>query len=105
MDLAPKSATELAALQQDWQSHGHGSTLAEALFVAQSHLLSMKGYLDNALELLSLLEDCDGWKVVDGKLEVVPDLRDTTAEPDRLQAEESVVSAVSMFTGLEKSSD
>ena len=105
LDLTPKSATELAALQQDWQSHGHGSTLAEGLFVAQSHVLSMKGYLENALELLSLLEDCDGWKVVDGKLEVVPELRDTTAELDQLQAEESVVSAVSMFMGLEKSSD
>ena len=89
----------MAALQQDWQSHGHGSTLAEGLFVAQSHVLSMKEYLDNTLELLSLLEDCDSWKVMDGKLEAVPDLRDATAEPDRLQAEWSVVSAVSMFTG------
>ena len=68
-------------------------------------MLSMKGYLDNALEFLWLLEDSDGWKVVDGKLEVVPDLRDTTAESDQLQAEESMFSAVSMVTGLEKSSD
>lgn len=75
------------------------------MFVAQSHMLSMKGYLDNTLEFLWLLEESDGWKVVDGKLEVVPDLRDTTAKSDQLQAEESMVSAVSMVTGLEKSSD
>lgn len=68
-------------------------------------MLSMKGYLDNTLEFLWLLEESDGWKVVDGKLEVVPDLRDTTAKSDQLQAEESMVSAVSMVTGLEKSSD
>ncbi|KAL2049508.1 hypothetical protein ABVK25_010195 [Lepraria finkii] len=84
---------------------GMVSTLAEGLFVAQSHMLSMKGYLDSTLKFLWLLEDSDGWKVVDGKLEVVPDLRDTTIESDQLQAEESTVSVVSMVTGLEKSSD
>ena len=62
-ELAPKSAKDLAALQQDWADHGFPSSLTESLFVAQSYTLSMKMYLDNALDLLLLLEDCTGWKV------------------------------------------
>ncbi|KAL2037487.1 hypothetical protein N7G274_009768 [Stereocaulon virgatum] len=71
VNLAPKSTTELAVLQNDWQSHGYRSTLADCLFVARSDVLSMKAYLDSALELLSLLEDFDGWKMTGAKLEVV----------------------------------
>ena len=62
-ELAPKSAKDLAALQQDWADHGFPSSLTESLFVAQSYTLSMKMYLDNALDLLFLLEDCTNWKV------------------------------------------
>ena len=61
--LAPKSAKDLAALQQDWADHGFPSSLVESLFVAQGYTLSMKSYLDNALDLLMLLEDCTSWKV------------------------------------------
>ena len=69
-ELAPKSARDLAALQQDWADHGFPSSLAESLFVAQSYTLSMKAYLDNALDLLVLLEDCTSWKVEGEKFEV-----------------------------------
>ena len=69
-ELAPKSARDLAALQQDWADHGFPSSLAESLFVAQSYTLSMKAYLDNALDLLLLLEDCTSWKVEGEKFEV-----------------------------------
>ena len=62
-ELAPKSAKDLAALQQDWADHGFPSLLTESLFAAQSYTLSMKMYLDNALDLLLLLEDCTSWKV------------------------------------------
>ena len=69
-ELAPKSARDLAALQQDWADHGFPYSLAESLFVAQSYTLSLKGYLDNALDLLLLLEDCTSWKVVGDRFEV-----------------------------------
>ena len=69
-DLAPKSAKDLAALQQDWADHGFPSSLTECLFVAQSYTLSMKRYLDNALDLLLLLEDCTSWKVEGEKFEL-----------------------------------
>ena len=69
-ELAPKSARDLAALQQDWADHGFPSSLTESLFVAQSYTLSMKRYLDNALDLLLLLEDCASWKIDGKKLEL-----------------------------------
>ncbi len=69
-ELAPKSAKQLAALQQDWADHGFPSSLTESLFVAQSYTLSMKRYLDNALDLLLLLEDCTSWKVEGEKFEL-----------------------------------
>ena len=69
-ELAPKSAKDLAALQQDWADHGFPFSLTESLFVAQSYTSSMKSYLDNTLELLILLEDCTSWKVEGEKFEV-----------------------------------
>ena len=69
-ELAPKSAKDLAALQQDWADHGFPSSLTESLFVAQRYTLSMKTYLDNALDLLFLLEDCTSWKVEGEKFEL-----------------------------------
>ena len=69
-ELAPKSAKDLAALQQNWADHGFPSSLAESLFVAQSYTLSMKTYLDNALDLLLLLEDCTSWKLEGEKFEL-----------------------------------
>lgn len=99
LNLAPMSATELAVLQKDWQSHGYRSTLAECLFVARSDVLSMKGYLDSALELLSLLEDFDGWKVTDGKLEVVPGDHVAARTHEHLQIDQSSVSTVTVVTG------
>ena len=99
LNLAPKSATELAVLQKDWQSHGYRSTLAECLFVARSDVLSVKGYLDSALELLSLLEDFDGWKVTDGKLEVVLGDHVAARTHEHLQIDQSSVSTVTVVTG------
>ena len=69
-ELAPKTAKDLAALQQDWADHGFPSSLTESLFVAQSYTLSMKRYFDNTLDLLLLLEDCTGWKVDGEKFEL-----------------------------------
>ena len=69
-ELAPKSAKDLAALQQDWADHGFPSSLTESLFVAQSYILSMKRYFDNTLDLLLLLEDFTSWKVEGEKFEL-----------------------------------
>lgn len=69
-ELAPKTAKDLAALQQDWADHGFPSSLTESLFVAQSYTLSMKEYFDNTLDLLLLLEDCTSWKVDGEKFEL-----------------------------------
>lgn len=82
--LAPKSAKDLAALQQDWADHGFPSSLAESLFAAQGYILSMKMYLDNALDLLMLLEDCTSWKVDGENLELKLEHEDTAVQSGAL---------------------
>ena len=95
-ELAPKSARDLAALQQDWADHGFPSSLAESLFVAQSHTLSMKAYLDNALDLLLLLEDCTSWKVEGEKFEVEMECEESAMQSGspRIAESSEVVSSV-----------
>ena len=79
-ELAPKSVKDLAALQQDWADHGFPSSLTESLFLAQSYTLSMKSYLDNALDLLLLLEDCTSWKVEGDKFELELEHEDSATQ-------------------------
>ena len=81
-ELAPKSVKDLAALQQDWADHGFPSSLTESLFLAQSYTLSMKSYLDNALDLLLLLEDCTNWKVESDKFELELEHEDSATQSD-----------------------
>ena len=88
-ELAPKSAKDLAALQQDWADHGFPSLLTESLFVAQSYTSSMKMYLDNALDLLLLLEDCTSWKVDGDKFELELEHEESAMHSDLSSTSES----------------
>lgn len=88
-ELAPKSAKDLAALQQDWADHGFPSSLTESLFVAQSLTLSMKSYLDNALDLLLLLEDCTSWKVEGDKFQLELEHEESAMQSGLLSTSES----------------
>ena len=95
-ELAPKSAKDLAALQQDWAVHGFPSSLTESLFVAQSYTLSMKQYFDNALDLLLLLEDCTSWKVEGEKFEVEMEYEEPATQSDLPRIAESSEAASSV---------
>lgn len=93
-ELAPKSARDLAALQQDWADHGFPSSLTESLFVAQSYTLSMKRYLDNALDLLLLLEDCTKWKVEGEKFELELEYEESAMQSDYRESQKARSSSV-----------
>ena len=95
-ELAPKSANDLAALQQDWADHGFPSSLTESLFVARSYTLSMKTYLDNALDLLLLLEDCTSWKVEGEKFELELEYDESAMQPGLSRSEKSSESVSSV---------
>ena len=95
-ELAPKTAKDLAALQQDWADHGFPSSLTESLFVAQSYTLSMKRYFDNTLDLLLLLEDCTSWKVDGGKFELELKHEESPMQSDLSRTTESSESVSSV---------
>ena len=95
-ELAPKSAKDLAALQQNWADHGFPSSLTESLFVAQSYTLSMKSYLDNALDLLLLLEDCTSWKVDGEKFELELEYEESAMQSGLSRTEKSSKSVSSV---------